>query len=179
MSDRQPARMMRKAVALILSAVLFGSCVHHQDPNPHARFRGLWKLHVFEYQDSTGKWMEYWWNKGGESYILYDGIGHMAVQITPKGYQDLAVKSPGIPVDSLTIEELRYDLKAYSSNYVYMANCQVLEAEGIIMHQRVSHSYPSEWNSSVRRKFVFLGDTLMLSPLEGEFPRRLKWIKQH
>ena len=48
----------------------------------------MYKLLIIESQDSTGVWHEDSWAKGGESYIIYDGLGHMAVQITPKGYKD-------------------------------------------------------------------------------------------
>jgi hypothetical protein len=162
-----------------LVLICFYACTNTAKTNPHTPFHGLWKLHVFEYQDSTGVWKEYWWNKGGDSYIMYDGLGHMAVHITPEGYQDFDVKSPKKPVDSLNMDELRYDLKAYSSSYVYMANCNILEDEQVIEHQRISHTYPFDWGVTVQRKFRFEGDTLFLSPVEGKFPRRLKWVKQH
>ena len=49
---------------------------------------GMYKLVIIEYQDSAGRWQEESWVRGGDSYIAYDGLGHVAVQITPKGYKD-------------------------------------------------------------------------------------------
>jgi hypothetical protein len=165
-------------LVVIAAVFLFGQCNPNKTPNPHAPFQGLYKLHIFEYQDSTGVWKEYGWNRGGDSYILYDGLGHMAVQITPEAYSERKVKAPRVPIDSLTIDELKDDLQTYASNYVYIANCNILEEEMIIEHQRLSHTYPFDWGVTVQRKYKFSGDTLILSPVEGDFPRRLKWIRQ-
>jgi len=164
---------------LFLFATLVGmlSC-NNQPPSPHDPFRGLWKLHIIEYQDSTGTWQEHAWQKGGDSYILYDGLGHMAVQITPADYRNNKVKAPRTPIDSLTTKELRADLKTYSSNYVYTANCVILEDEQIIEHHRLSHTYPFDWGVVAQRRFQFSGDTLILMPVEPQNPLRLKWIKQ-
>jgi hypothetical protein len=162
-------------LALALSII---SCSGPQNKSPHDPFRGLWKLYIIEIQDSTGAWKEHTWQKGGDSYILYDGLGHMSVQITPKDYKNKEVKFPKSPLDSLTIEELRADLKTYSSNYVYTANCVILEDEQIIEHHRLSHTYPFDWGVVVKRRFEFSGDTLILMPVEPQNPLRLKWIKQ-
>jgi len=166
-------------IFLFLSlAIAVISCNSPQLKSPQDPFRGLWKLYIIESQDSTGSWKEYAWQKGGDSYILYDGLGHMAVQITPKDYKNKEVKFPKTPLDSLTIEELRADLKTYSSNYVYTANCVILEDEQIIEHHRLSHTYPYDWGVVVQRRFEFSGDTLILMPVEPQNPLRLKWIRQ-
>lgn len=136
-------------------------------------------MYIIEAKDSAGLWREFQWNKDGDSYILYDGIGHMAVQITPANYKNKQVKVPKNPIDSLNLEELRADLSTYSSNYVYMANCKILEDESIIEHHRISHTYPFDWGVVVQRRFDFIGDTLVLMPVEPQNPLRLKWIKQH
>lgn len=161
--------------ALVLSVL---SCSSPQTKSPHEPFRGLWKLYIIETQDSTGRWKEHTWQKGGDSYILYDGLGHMAVHFTPKDYKNKVIKFPKTPLDSLTIEELRFDLRTYSSNYVYIANCVIIEDEQIIEHHRLSHIYPSDWGTIVQRRFEFSGDTLILMPVEPQNPLRLKWIKQ-
>jgi hypothetical protein len=169
---------IRKVIFFTIIILLF-SCNKYQKKSSHEQFRGLWKLYIIEYQDSSGDWQEHAWNKGGDSYILYDGLGHMAVQITPKGYKNMSVKYPKANIDDLTIDELRADLKTYSSNYVYTANCVILDEEQIIEHHRLSHTYPYDWGVVAQRRFEFKGDTLILMPVEPQNPLRLKWIKQH
>lgn len=172
---------IKSEMKLILSLIaLLGlvSCNSPVQVSPYKQFQGLWKLHIIEKQDSVGDWQEFHWNKGGDSYILYDGLGHMSVQFTPANYKDKSVKAPRTPIDSLTIDELRTDLKTYSSNYVYTANCKILEEQQIIEHQRLAHTYPFDWGVTVQRRFQFLGDTLVLKPVEPQNPLRLKWIKQ-
>lgn len=171
---------MKTYILFFLSVFLFIlSCESPQKVSSHDQFRGLWKLYIIEAKDSAGLWQEFHWNKGGDSYILYDGIGHMAVQITPANYKNKQVKAPKTSIDSLNIEELRADLSTYSSNYVYMANCKILQDESIIEHHRISHTYPFDWDVVVQRRFDFIGDTLVLMPVEPQNPLRLKWIKQH
>jgi hypothetical protein len=168
---------IKNSIFFLLALVVIG-CNAPQHKSPHDPFRGLWKLYIIEYQDSTGTWQEHSWQKGGDSYILYDGLGHMAVQITPENYRNKQVKAPRTPIDSLTVEELRTDLKTYSSNYVYTANCVILEDEQIIEHHRLAHTYPFDWGVVAQRRFRFSGDTLILMPVEPQNPLRLKWIKQ-
>ena len=48
----------------------------------------MYKLYIAENADSNGVWHEDPWTKGGTGYIVYDGIGHMAVHITRQGYND-------------------------------------------------------------------------------------------
>ena len=170
--------MKIKFFIIILTTIILYSCSKPQRTTPHDPFRGLWKLYIIEAKDSTGTWQEFHWNKGGDSYIMYDGLGHMAVQITPEDYKNKPVKAPRTPIDSLTFEELRSDLKVYSANYVYTANCVVLEDQQIIEHHRLAHTYPFDWGVVVQRRFEFKGDTLILMPVEPQNPLRLKWIKQ-
>lgn len=166
-----------KLTILFICSMSFG-CDCPQQVSSHKQFQGLWKLYIIEKQDLTGVWQEFHWNKGGDSYILYDGLGHMSVQFTPANYKDKTVKAPRTSIDSLTIDELRSDLITYSSNYVYTANCKILEKEQVIEHQRLAHTYPFDWGVTVQRRFQFTGDTLILMPVEPQNPLRLKWIKQ-
>ena len=64
------------------------SCSNQSKNSKKVSLAGMYKLLIMENQDSTGTWHEDSWAKGGDSYIVYDGLGHMAVQITPKGYKD-------------------------------------------------------------------------------------------
>ncbi|PLW93602.1 MAG: hypothetical protein C0591_14360 [Marinilabiliales bacterium] len=177
-TDTQFILRIRKVIFFTIIILLF-SCNKRQKISPHEQFRGLWKLYIIEYQDSSGVWQEHAWNKGGNSYILYDGLGHMAVQITPERYKDIKVNFPKSNIDSLSIEELKADLRTYAANYVYTANCVILDEEEIIEHHRLSHTYPYDWGVIAQRRFEFKADTLILLPVEPQNPIRLKWIKQH
>ncbi len=84
--------------------------------------------------DSLGKWREDNWMKGGTGYIIYDGKGHMAVQMTPAGYKDFNWLSESentinekvkAKIDSLSISELKSILKIFSSNLTYFANYKI------------------------------------------------------
>ena len=91
--DRKIKQQMRILfLYLFILTIAVSSCNQSQPKSPHEQFRGLYKLFIIESKDSTGHWQEYSWNKGGESYIMYDGMGHMAVQITPKDYKNKGFK---------------------------------------------------------------------------------------
>ena len=169
---------MRYSVFVFLFLIFQTGCRLSTTQDPHEQFRGLWKLYRIDIGEDNGNWKEYHWNKGGDSYILYDGRGHMSVHFTPAGYSGRKVKAPEIPLDSLSADDLRADLKTYMSSYAYTAKCTILEEERIIEHYRLSHTYPKEWGVKVQRKYDFQGDTLILITLEREKPLRLKWIKQ-
>ena len=79
-------------------------------------------------------------------------------------------------VDSMTIPELKAALTEFASNYVYVANYTIDDTTGVIQHDRLSHTIPSAWNTSVKRKFTFKGDTIILEPITVN--RRLKWVRQ-
>ncbi len=146
---------------------------------------GMYKLYIIENKDSAGEWRQQDWGKDGDGYIVYDGKGHMAVQITPKGYKDfqwleeesaIDIKKVKEKTDSMTIDELKEAVKEFSSSYVYVANYTIEDTADIVVHQRISSSLPVVWGTTVRRAFTFSGDTLILRVLNGN--RRLKWIKQ-
>lgn len=146
---------------------------------------GLYKLYIMENMDSTGKWIEDSWAKGGDGYLLYDGLGHMAGQIIPKGYKDFKWLEEGdaidetfvkAKIDSMSTQSLKAALTEFSSNYVYFANYSIDKASNVVTHDRIASSIPSIWGTKVKREFLFRGDTLILKILEGN--RRLKWIKQ-
>ena len=145
----------------------------------------MYKLVTIEHQDAAGRWQEESWARGGNSYIVYDGVGHMAVQITPKGYQNFAWLSESESVDetavkrkvaALSLAELRAAVVEFSSSYVYVADYRVDVPTGVITHKRVSSSIPSVWGTEVKRSFSFSGDTLTLRVLD--INRRLKWLRQ-
>jgi len=165
--------------------VLFAACSNNSQTNKLSKLAGLYKLHIIENQDSAGVWKQQAWASGGTGYIVYDGLGHMAVQITPKGYKDfqwldeessINEKKIQQKMDSMSIPELKAALAEFSSSYVYIANYSIEDTADIVQHDRISSSLPVVWNTKVRRRFSFSGDTLILLVLNGN--RRLKWIKQ-
>ena len=145
----------------------------------------MYKLYSIEEQDSTGIWKEAEWAKGGESYIIYDGLGHMAVQIIPKGYNDFKwlIEEQAInqkivkqKLDSMSTADLKAAVAEFASNYTYVANYTVDDTANVVTHNRITSSIPIVWNTVVKRKFSFSGDTIILSPLTVKI--RLKWIRQ-
>jgi hypothetical protein len=71
----------------VITAILFlSSCSETKDKKE--LLTGMYKLIIAENLDSTGVWQEDPWTKGGTGYIVYDGLGHMAVHITRAGYRE-------------------------------------------------------------------------------------------
>jgi len=127
-----------------------------------------------EQQDSiTGGWHE--WRNGMQGYILYDDNNHMSLHLTTKGYQNTNLEFPNF-TDTVSIDALKHLTKSY----VYFAKYTVFEEDSIVEHARISHSNPGEWNDIVKRRFSFVGDTLILRPVEKQKSGlRLKWLKKN
>ncbi len=148
-------------------------------------FNGLWKLQRIERKDTSGQWREIKLMKGGTGYIIYDGLGHMAAQLTPEGYKDFNWLSESestsekvkAKIDSLSVSELKTLLTKFSSILTYFAYYKISEDTNIISHTRISNSNQSGWNTKVERSYTFRGDTLILQ-LPGLNSQRLIWIKQ-
>ena len=79
-------------------------------------------------------------------------------------------------MDSMSVDELKAAVAEFVSNYVYVANYSLSDSENVVTHQRLSHTIPSSWNTTVKRRFIFRGDTLELH--NDADKRRLIWIKQ-
>ncbi|HYM94235.1 MAG TPA: lipocalin-like domain-containing protein [Chitinophagaceae bacterium] len=174
-----------KLFSLLLVVLLLTACANKKQIDKNSQLAGMYKLLIIENKDSSGVWREQEWAKGGDGYIVYDGKGHMAVQITPKGYKDFpwlneeeTINGNTLKqkIDSMTVPALKAALTEFASNYVYVADYTIGDSADIIQHNRLSHTIPSAWNTSVKRKFIFSGDTLILEPVN--LNRRLKWIKQ-
>ena len=172
--------------SILIIGLSLSNCTGNNTKNRKSQLAGMYELHIAENQDSNGVWHEDPWTKGGTGYIVYDGLGHMAVQITPEGYKGfdwLSEKESIISdrvqekVDSMSIDELKAAVKEFSSSYVYIANYTIEDTADIVQHHRISSSIPSVWGTTVRRAFTFSGDTLILRILNGN--RRLKWLKQN
>lgn len=174
-----------KIVTLVLLSIVLFSCKRKKETVRKAQLAGMYKLYIAENADSNGVWHEDPWTKGGTGYIVYDGIGHMAVHITRKGYNDynwlpeeqsLRDEYINQKLDSMSTEELKDAVRAFASSYVYAGNYNIEDTADIVQHHRISTSIHSPVGSTVRRAYSFSGDTIILHVLNGN--RRLKWIKQ-
>jgi len=178
---------MRNTTALLLAffTIYLAACSDQAEKDKNKLLAGMYKLYTIESQDSTGAWKESGWANGGESYIVYDGMGHMAVQITPKGYSDfkwlneeqaLDDRILKEKIDSMSVPDLRAAVAQFSSNYVYVANYTIDDTANIITHKRITSTIPAIWGTEGKRKFAFSRDTLILiNPVAN---RRLVWIRQ-
>lgn len=163
---------------------LLNACKTAPNADRRTLLNGMYKLEIVQNMDSAGNWQEDNWAKGGTGYILYDGAGHMMVQITNAGYKDfpwLNEMEAIIPekitarMDTMSLPSLKNSLATFSSDYVYVANYTIDDTADIVQHNRISASIPGNWNTSVRRAFQYSGDTLILSCLDRNL--RLKWLK--
>jgi hypothetical protein len=161
------------------------ACTAPAPADKRAKLAGMYKLYISENVDSNGVWHEDPWTKGGTGYIVYDGMGHMAVHITRKGYNDytwlpeeqsLRDEFINQKLDSMSVDELKAAVRAFASSYVYAGNYSIEDTADVVKHERISTSIHSPVGSTVRRSFRFSGDTVILTVLNGN--RRLKWIKQ-
>lgn len=136
------------------------------------QFKGLWSLYIMEQKDTvTNRWTE--WRSGMQGYILYDDSNNMAVHLTTKGYEKTNLEFPNFN-DTISIEALKH----LTGSYTYFSKYSVDKANSQVTHARISHSNPKEWNDRVIRKYTFVGDTLILEPLEkSNAELRLKWIR--
>lgn len=177
--------LIRNGFFMLLIFGLFSGCAENKPYNKLSHFAGMYKLYISENQDSAGNWHEDPWTKGGTGYIIYDGMGHMAVHITRQGYNDfkwlpeeesLRDEIVNRKLDSMTTDELKDAVRAFASSYVYVGNYFIDDTADVINHHRISTSIHSPLGSTVRRAFEFSGDTIILRRLNGN--RRLIWIKQ-
>ncbi len=160
-------------IITLLLVMMFNSC-SVQKTITQKKMRGMYSLYRFEALDPSNDWVVDSSRIGYSGYILYDGLGHMAVHLSPKGYKDFDVKKN---TDSLSHEELLARSKYYESNYVYFANAKI--SGNNIVHERLSATAPGNWGVSVTRQISFHQDTLYLTTTEkvGETRLRLKWVK--
>ena len=182
----QSTKKRNAAVLLLLPLLVYvAACMNRSAKDNHKQLAGLYKLHRMENQDSSGVWQDDQWAQGGESFIIYDGLGHMAVHISPKGYKDFdwmseerAINEKLVKekIDTMSLERLKAAVAQFSSSYVYVANYIIDDSANLITHNRITSSIPSIWGTTVKREFVFQGDTLILKNPTAN--RRLIWIRQ-
>jgi hypothetical protein len=177
---------IKSLIRLLMPITLLVSCSNKRTSEAHNTIAGLYKLLSIEKLDSaTNSFYEDDFGKGGDSYILYDAAGHMAVHITSKGYRDFEwlpekqatdKKALAQYIDSIPLEQLKPALTEFSSSFAYTANYSINETTQVVTHSRLSCSIPSAWGAQVKRRFSFSGDTLILSFPDGS--KRLKWLRQ-
>ena len=170
-----------------LSIACFGffACKNQSKASRNELLSGMYKLFSIQVQDSSGIYHDEW-ASDGTGYIIYDGLGHMAVHITPKVYKDykwvlsenetLNPENIKSKMDSMSVDELKAAVEEFASNYVYVANYSVSDTSDFVIHHRLSHTIPASWNTTVKRRFIFRGDTLELH--NDADKRRLIWIKE-
>ncbi|NEN23749.1 hypothetical protein G3O08_09575 [Cryomorpha ignava] len=163
---------MKKLLLSLFVLILLATCSSPKTESIQENLAGLWSLKAMDIQDSIGVWHQ--WNGGMQGYLLYDGLGHGALHLLTKDYEDFDISFNNFD-ESAPLEALRH----LNNSYVYIANYRVLTDEGIVEHERISHSNPGDWGKIVKRKFSFNGDTLILQPVEDENAAlRLKWLKE-
>ena len=166
---------MKAFTCVVFAFMLFLSSCKEQEKTALEKLRGMYKLDRFEMKDSlTNNWIAEPSREGYSGYILYDGLGHVAVHLTPKGYKEYNVDKP---MDSLDNEELSGRARLYQSNYVYFANASVTDST--VVHNRLSATSPKDWGVVVTRDLEMHNDTLILTTREkiGGIRLRVKWIK--
>lgn len=174
--------------SIVVLAFTVTSCSSNQikenQQTSNDRLAGMYKLLFIQLPDSTGVYHEQDWAKGGQSYILYDGKGHMMVQIIPKDYQDFkwlkeedAIDAAKVKArtDSMTEDELKAAVREFASCYTYVADYSI-DSGNVITHHRLASSMPDVWGTDVKRKFEFKDDTLILQ-VQG-VNRKLYWLRQ-
>jgi hypothetical protein len=175
-----------KSLIVFTVITLLSACTTKKPVDTNSQLAGMYKLLIIENQDSSGAWHEQEWGKGGDGYIIYDGKGHMAVQITPKGYKDFQWLDEESSInqnkvkektDSMSLDELKTAVREFVSNYVYTASYAIEDSADVVIHHRISSTIPAIWGTTVQRSFSFSGDTLILKNLNVN--RRLKWIRQN
>jgi len=165
-----------KFICGIFFLLIINSC-RDKHPNEMSRFTGMWKLDKYESFDSTaGKWQDAANRTGYSGYLLYDGLGHVGVQLIPPGFKDLDNSKN---LDSLNEEELRKIVGFHFRSFEYFGNYKITSAGNSIEHYKLSSNNPKEYGTTVIRDFEFRGDTLILTAKElvGGLKARLRWVK--
>lgn len=166
--------MRFKYFYFILFTFMLDSC-KLENESDFEKFTGRWTLHIVEAQaDSAGIWeprQDHYKNRKG--FIVYDGKGGMGVHHVTENYKNYEFEGNG-GLDSLTVTDLRH----LADNFVYFGKYRVIDSLNIIEHHIESTNFQNMWGTVAKRKFVFAGDTLILSPISNSYPKtRLKWIR--
>ena len=166
---------MNKLTFIILFFTLIICSCATKKQSVYGKFQGMWKLDKFEtFDTSLGIWTADTTRIGYSGFIMYDGMGHMSVQLLPRDYKNL---NTNFDIDTLNLENLKRLTQLYSSNYVYFATYNL--SDTLVEHKIVSATDPNHCGKLLRRNFNFKNDTLILTPkvAHGDNQLRLKWVK--
>jgi hypothetical protein len=163
-----------KLILAFIFLCTLSSCTK-KDKSALSTLSGTWRLDKTESLDNnTGKWYYDSAFYGWTGYIIFDGYGHMGVEITPKGYKDFNANKN---LDSISSGEIKELVKFYKTNWVYFAEYKITGST--IEHKRLSATEPKDWGTTLIRDFEFKNDTLILIPREtlGGKKSRLFWVR--
>ncbi len=162
---------MRLNGLFVLGMICILSC-NQSTNNLHKKMQGLWKLVYFEeYNAQNRKWQLDSQRIGYHGYLLYDGVGHMAIHLTPKDYNYSSSDADSLPLDSLK-KQFAY----LSTNYVYFGNC--LLKDTAVTHTKLSATDTRDIGKKAMRLISFQHDTLCLTTAEKVKGKKLKlsWV---
>jgi hypothetical protein len=108
-----------RTIVISIVLILFICCGRNNSISQE-KFIGTWALDCFEYHDeNTDVWIADSTRSGYKGFIIYDGQGHMSVQITPGEYDSLDGQ---IDFESVSCDSLKNIAQLYSRNYSYFAS---------------------------------------------------------
>jgi hypothetical protein len=118
------------------------------------QFTGTWKLVSFEQVKANGE-VSYPMGPDADGWIMYDGKGHMCVQLTRANRPKFASNNflGGTP------EEIK---SAFEGYFAYCGTYEVNEKEGFVVHHLKLSMYPNWIGTDQKRFFEFSGDRLTL-----------------
>jgi len=157
-----------KSIICTLVLCILCSCQEKEKTN---KMNGLWKLYSMQTQNNEGLWED--WNGGMQGNLMYGGNGYMSLHLSTKDFQHFDFEYPNF-TDSISEQAKNH----ITNTYYYMGKYNFNHEEGIVTHERISHSNPKDWGKTVQRRFSFSGDTLIIVPIESENKGlKLKWLK--
>lgn len=149
------------------------------------KLQGMWVKESFTLQNDKGAWEEFDWHKGGKMYLIYDGIGGMALHSTSKEYIDFF----NLTQMKNKKDKVSYKMKnkgnnknqekykdIYKENYVYFGKYEI--KGDTLIHTKISHTNIDEIGTKSLRKFYFEKnkngtENLVLIPLEFDKPAKI------
>ena len=108
-------------LTLFLAIAFAGQSQSQKKPkNSNSEFKGLWILDKYETHDSlSGKWTTESSRMGYSGYILFDGLGHMAIQITPADYVEFEQTKKNDSIGKKVVANF------HSNNLIYFAEYKI------------------------------------------------------
>lgn len=159
--------------ALLIGCSTTGPAKRTHDPETLvSRLVGTWQVMELVDTDSTGK-VSYPYGEHPMGYIVYDGTGHLHVQV---------MRTPATPPFAAgdehgTDKEVR---AAYDGYVAYFGTYEVDEAQGKVIHRVQGSLMPSYTGTDQPRPIRFVDGDLVIEGTtpEGHFYRRLRRVHQ-